>query len=476
MRDITNQIKKAVYDGTQQIIKPLYTELDNRSVIGKELSYGEFAAGLESTTASATQYIIAKANSYGNITKNDDGTITLKRGTTYKITFNGSVHCSGVSYITLTLCDNNGNLLRTMTYPRTLTYTSNETESGDHSCFYEPTIDINVKLKAYSNVGTIINCYSGKITIEEISRQIIIDPAEESKNLEFDRGYFVTNYTQGFQFSGNSIIKYDRKLNGNLEIDSNGGIILKAGKKYEISFGFQAHSITDGNTSFSLFDLNANEFLPNSAIYLFTSTANYAYNTASSKTLTIETDKDISLVLKEEIGRACCLVESGCFINITEKAHPYYFNYYKDSISSKVLFEGEANASGRYTLTDDLSNYEFIIVESGSTYDNRENYVISQTIHKPEIGTGRVYTNMYLEESNNCHRCCYSFLDDKTMSLNVWYKGFTNAKIYKITGYGFRYDNPYKDIISSGSSSEIDGFEYTDEEVKENLKDIWGDE
>lgn len=378
---------KGVYDKTKEKI----SDLKLRTHVGKELDYGEFAANLESTTASATQYIVATDNSYGNLLKTDDGTITLKRGTSYKISFTGSIHCSEITYVTLSLCNINGTPLRIMSCPRTMTYVNNETECGEHSCFYKATEDINIKIRVVSNVGTISNCYSGKITIEEIHREVLINEVEEvakSKHIEDTpvghimsimgltspvhylicdgseyniedypklAEYFQTQFGSINYFGGDGIntfavpnISDNRYLKGSntdIGISEEEGLPDLTGTISNDLF------ITNGGTPTGVFKDTTSSKTNNYGSSGYGNSGKTDFKASNSNSIYGNsghvTPKNISVLF-------CIKYEPTYFMNYS----PQYAGF-----DTTVLFEGEAKDSGKeYLLNDKVENYDYLDV------------------------------------------------------------------------------------------------------------------
>ncbi|MDF2885124.1 MAG: hypothetical protein K0R54_5696, partial [Clostridiaceae bacterium] len=61
-------------------------------------------------------------------------------------------------------------------------------------------------------------------------------------------------------------------------------------------------------------------------------------------------------------GSFSSIVNTNTQMLIQEIAQPYYFNYYKDSIASNVLFSGNAASVGDYTLSDDITKYKYLLI------------------------------------------------------------------------------------------------------------------
>lgn len=337
---------------------------------------------------------------------------------------------------------------------------------NDYLEFNEDTY-ITIRIVLISNTTKIDNLQSN-LYIQEINRQVILDPAEDAKNLEF----IYDKYDAVEQ-------KYSIKTSSKLNIINKDGekvesIKLLKGIKYEIEWNINSVGLEANlyySTNILLINNDTNEtisFMKN----------NYYYGAEQGYDITGKNNNKFVIIPENDINVSLMIKPSGNinvyngYLIIKEISHPYYFNYYKDSLSSKVLFEGEANAVGEYQLLDDVSNYEWLEfsirrhTQKDCMHINKIN--VSDIIDKMDSITNQDFNITNLVSTNITNNCItLNFPNENTFKITT----ISNSiEIYKIVGYGFNYDNPYKDLISSGDNT----LELSEEEYNDMITDIKG--
>ena len=448
MSNITDKIKQAVYESTQQLIKPVYEkiketfstkkeleEVDNivgklelRTHIGEELDYGEFKPLVKSYVADNP---IQFKKTSGNIELDDANEFfILKPYRKYKI--NGQFNTSVNSIYKL--CNVNDDILAS-----SFNYVSGSQVGCTMSKIIETKnkeVKICIKTNLDCNV-TDAHIRYNYLIIEEINREVMLDPAEEAKNLEFDYGYYTMSKNVSTQLAKDVII-FDTKEGGNLDITS-GIVTLKANKKYKLK---ASCGTTVDDIGYRFYNITDDEFMSNNLAWSLQQPIGNKITCAY-----IETVKETKVALVSNNTKTMSYNYSTCFIEIEEITHPYYFNYYKDSISSTMLFEGKANSLGTYQLNDDINNYEWIKITVA--HDNPSVPVTNVckcseifNIKEIKIGQKNDITSMFLTYRNDLH-----FDSTKTFTIDVIDKTY-DIYISKIEGIGFNYDNPYKDLVN----------------------------
>lgn len=137
------------------------------------------------------------------------------------------------------------------------------------------------------------------------------------------------------------------------------------------------------------------------------------------------------------------------------KYEPTYFMKYvneKASFDSTVLFDGDANAVGNYTLDGDISEYEYLLVEISSGHSNA-NFVPTDysdagktttlikvsDIHvglNPKNGSDMFLETQWYEDAKNWYYfVSYWFISTTQFRIDELYSAnFINPRIKKITG------------------------------------------
>jgi hypothetical protein len=157
-------------------------------------------------------------------------------------------------------------------------------------------------------------------------------------------------------------------------------------------------------------------------------------------------------------------------IVIQEIAQPYYFNYFKDSISSKILFSGSADTKGtEYTLLVDITKYDHLIVHEGCLYNGSylDRTQIRINVSDIKGAPTEFMLNVYASSTYN-YFVEFGIINGKIVIYNKNSIGWPNAGIFRVDGVGYNYDNPYQDIITTSPDAAL-----TDAQVDSDITTIW---
>ncbi|MBC2478214.1 hypothetical protein HGI39_26795, partial [Clostridium beijerinckii] len=205
----------------------------------------------------------------------------------------------------------------------------------------------------------------------------------------------------------------------------------------------------------------------------------YISNQNSNAIFKATEDTYISIKINTLSG-AAVLFSATTHLIIKEIAQPYYFNYYKDSIASNVLFSGNAASVGDYTLSDDITKYKYLLISWQTGNSASGTTAITQT------KTDMIPVDTIAIGDTNNKRLWFDMLNDTTLKsvLLLFFKsskimtyGFgtasspwTNPVVTRIEGIGYTYENPYQDVITT-----VDEFVLTDSAVDTDINSLWSE-
>jgi hypothetical protein len=444
--------KKIVADFDTSGIEAEIADLNNRSVIGSELDYGFYKITAGTITAN-TPVNFYKDKGNIDIT---NGIITLKAGRKYSVKAQMRLtnNTTSVYYIS-----QDGTSIGSYGFD----FVSDSSLAPVVSAIIECTTNSNISIICSANNTLDANCaiYTW-FEVIEIGRTTIIDPAEDAKKIQFEYGLFYSNTDQSV--NANTVLKFNAKAGGNMSLSSNGYVQLKAGKTYSIRSIF-------GSTK-TYVDVLLWNVTDSVGIGLC---GNNVSTTAAQPMAVAQytPTKDCEITVKSRWVDAAGTVDAwNIFIEVEELAQPYYFNYYKDSISYDTLFTGNANAVGDYTLSADITKYKYLIAYAkthNGTVDDTN--AMSMIIDVETISSSGWYR---LTQSNSSLGYWYTinlqFHTNTTFTvgdINV-NSPWKNPRVCKIVGVGYNYDNPYQDIITTSPDAAL-----TDMQVDSDITSIW---
>lgn len=433
-------------------------ELELRSHIGKKLDVGAFTISAPITSTSVDTVLPLDTISYGNLTLSDNGGIILAPYKRYRIT------AFAVLNNTITGTYNIVLRMKNITDGTYLPFMTN-TARGSSNCENVIETTETTEIQIVNNSGTSTTINNLYVVVQEIGREVILDPAEDAKNLEFDKAVFmITSDISDSSIIVGQPIPFDSTIynSGSLTL-SNGKVKLKPNTEYKISANIL---IQGSNINACLKDFTNNIVISKYLCCFGTNVNNPASTQPRVETYYRTGNTECEIGLNVSFKDSLIYLKAGyCYLTVEEVAHPYYFNYYKDSIGSKVLFDGNANAIGTYALNDNISHYEYLDVlvnlNLSTGIKNAQNIVIR--VYPKYISYG--LSNAYLANFSSTadRRLFFLFTDETNFKIDSIIKdsAVSSIQITGVIGWGFNYDNPYKDLISSGSSS----IETTEEEM-----------
>lgn len=440
-------------------IPAIQTDVDNlkaRSVIGSKLSFGSFDIDTSKTgvnPALSTNYKIPFKIKSGNLIVDSNGYIKLERGKSYNLNFFATSNARfDFQFFNVTDSVSVGK-----------TIISGSTISGSGSYSIEVTKDIYITIMVSYKEGTMLFTDYCELTIQEIGRNTIIDPCEDGKNIKFEHGLF-TNVTDQTVVQG-TVLKMTSQISGNMSISANGYVNLKAGKSYKLRT-----AAGDDKTylDYMIYDVTNKKILGNCA----SNSATVVSQPMAIAEYTPPTDCEVSVIIRYLDSTGTGTINAWrLLLEIEEMAQPYYFNYFKDSITFDTLFNGSASAVGDYALSDNIRKYKQLIVYSkvhNGTIDDTNSTSVTVDV---ETLTNSLWYRIYQNNmSGGTYSIAFKFTNDTTFSCgdsNVT-TPWKMPRIFKIVGVGFNYDNPYQDIITTAPDAAL-----TDSSVDADIKSIW---
>lgn len=454
--------KKIVADFDTSGIEAEIASLNARGVIGGELDYGLF--GISAAVASIPSGTMIPFNltySNKNLTLTNN-VVRLKKGKSYSIRAASTTQTASV---------NMWYYAYDVTHSKTL---GKDGFSGSLSNVSIPSLaiitcteDTDIGVKTINNYGLdTAGAMFTYLEIIEIGRTTIIDPAEDAKKIQFEYGYFTA--AQSTNLSAGNHLELDM-IKGNMVASTGTGqakglITFKANKKYELIFSYSnVGSSGNGVIDFNLCDVSGNILKYIEYAYV----ATYGGNAQDSPVTPFILEPTIDTIVQFKINSSAA-TWVGANLTIREIAQPYYFNYYKDSISSTVLFDGDATTVGSsYTLSDDITKYEYIIVYSSSVGTETVSNIIKVSDILSSIS--EQFINSTFHVSTYYYSIIYGFPTNKTLKItNKSNCGWASPSIRKIHGIGYNYQNPYQDIITTSPDAAL-----TDAQVDTDITGIW---
>jgi hypothetical protein len=439
-------------------------DLNNRSIIGSSLDYGLFKMTIDSSITEVQEEIPFNTVMSGKLSIVNNK-VQLKAGKKYKLKgiLRGQLSSNG-DYLDFQFYDNTKETL--LGIAGTLT-NGDYLEQQIAKSYIEPDVDTEISLRSIKMSGNIELHYGfSSMEVEEVGRTVIIDPAEDAKKMQFEYGMFKLQKNQN-TLGVNDLVKFNSLGTGNMSINSStSSIPLMANKTYSISINISGEW---HNTVFALYNVTTNELIQilygdvNDTDFNYLSTANILYSTTS--------DCQVAIKCTAIYGAFSKINSDNTQITIQEIARPYYFNYYKDSISSTVLFDGDANELGTFNLSDSVENYESLKVIYEITNSVNTLLDSTQEIIKSQIEYGRKFQFIIsLALSTYTNHIAMHFANKNSFTIDDMCLKNEDKKfsIKKIIGIGFNYDNPYRDIVTT-----IEDFDLSDVEADSAIVDIW---
>ncbi len=465
--------KKIVADFDTSAIEAEIADLQTRSTVGSKLKTGLFrvTSNIPAASIKVNTIIPIATKISGDFALNADNTITLPRGSIYRVTSKLRYSTTSLGgYITYCIHDFTNGTGKGVN----ATVNSGDNWDGQQEAiaYIDTTAqDINIGVYALSVISpNEITAGFSFLDIQEVARTTIIDPAEDAKKIQFEHGLF-TNVNDQTIVPGTKL-KMSNMLYGNMSLSTNEYVKLKSGKTYKIR-----GMVGDDKTYLDcmVYDVTNSKLLGLCA----SNSSQYVTQPMAITEYTPTVDCEITLYTRYfDSANTGTVVGWRSWLEVEEIAQPYYFNYYKDSISSAVLFEGSANTIGIYSLTDDITKYEKLIVYASCNNSAGESKIVmkSETIDVKDIiyNIGDKYAIGHIPTSVSgiwYYSILYGFTDSTHFRVGGAYTDGSNiisCQIHKIEGIGYNYDNPYQDVITT-----VDEFTLTDTEIDSDIMSIW---
>ncbi|WP_459482559.1 hypothetical protein [Clostridium saccharoperbutylacetonicum] len=452
--------------------------LKTRSVIGSKLKTGLYKPATKITGGVTTGIVKMGTKISGDFTLNADGTITLPKGSYYKVRgalrFTTNTTSGFASYMIRNFTDSmNAGVAATI---NSYSYWEGQQEAIAYIDTIQKDINVGIYITGVNNAtGAEITDGFTFLDIQEVNRTTIIDPCEDGKNINFEYGMFKLS-TSPTTMAVGDFIKFNTMPYGNMSINpATYQVPLKANKKYRISIDISG---VFHNTVFALYNITTGTVIQilygavNDIDYNYLSTAEFIYEPTA--------DCNVGVKCYAIYGSFSSIVNTNTQMVIQEIAQPYYFNYYKDSIASNVLFSGNAASVGDYTLSDDITKYKYLLISwqtgnsaSGTTAitQTKTDMIPVDTIAIGDTNNKRLWFDM-LNDTTLKSVLLLFFKSSKTMTYGFGTASspWTNPVVTRIEGIGYSYENPYQDVITT-----VDEFVLSDSAVDTDINSLWSE-
>lgn len=493
----------------QDISKDI-ADLNNRSTIGKEGQVFYAFGGDSSTSVGNTTNILSLfSNKYGNILIDEDGFLVLKKGIKYDITFNIYKQSVNTSVGRLVIKDKDGNIIHRGGYLESSIHIG----MGMHYVTDILTEDLCIGF--YIEKAVTISAELSHISVIEVSRTYLIDPVE---HVNSDSGIEDTPVGHIIPYMGNTAPAHYLVCDGT---EYNIADYPYLAQHFQDEFGSVNYFGGDGETTFAVPDLRG-EFLRGSGTatrgtgggkavgghqdptyipriigdrdrfeYVAASTSNdgkgdpknvdsrYSSDTTSDYMLS-ETSTLWKTFTDGSLSTHIALRPTNTAVLYCIKYEPTYFMKYvseKASFDSTVLFDGDAKTVGNYTMVDDISKYEYLLVETSSGHSNHgfapteysdaaksTTLIRVSDIHiglNPNNGSDQFVKTQYYTSS------WYYF-------IGYWFISTTQFRIDEL--YSNNFDTPRIKKITGikGNISSEEETSYSDEEIHDAVALVLG--
>lgn len=487
-------------------------ELNNRSIIGKEGQvFYAFGGDPSVAVTDNTNILSILTNKNGNMSIDGDGFLVLKKGIRYEITFNVYKQTMNTQVGYLIIKDKNDNII----------HRSGFLESAVHigmaMHYVTDILSEDLCIGFYIERSANITADLTYISVLETSRTHIIDPAE---HVNSEIGIEDTPVGHIIPYMGNSVPAHYLVCDGSVHNIADYPYLVQ---HFQDEFGSVNYFGGDGTTTFAVPDLRG-EFLRGTGVNYHTNQGSGAdvgvhqdatehiYFGVNANTQEFWTDTstprkerpqigidkmDSILALTPQTNTNGFRTSLNTWSGATNKSHftsrptntsvlycikyepTYYMNYVseKASFDSTVLFDGDAKTVGNYTMVDDISKYEYLLVETSSGHSNHgfaptdyTDAAKSTTLIKvsdihiglnPNNGSDQFLKTQYYT-SSWYYFVSYWFISTTQFRIDELYSNnFDTPRIKKITGIK-------GNISSEGETS------YSDEEIHDAVALVLG--
>ncbi len=216
-----------------------------------------------------------------------------------------------------------------------------------------------------------------QIIIEELSNPLTMKPLEY--------GWFKLSTDKSVNQL--SIIPFDTIKDGNIEVPKDGIFKLKQGITYEISLEMYAISPTDESIRFECYNTETDEVLITCGKV---PTSHSAHMISSSLKGIITPNEDIQIGFRSSLTLNTIYSDHSHVMIQEVRNNPV--NQY-GGFETEVLFDGNISSTGEYTLSDNVSKYDFLILEK--TYDTNIELVPKMTSNTSPVPFVAFASNEY---------------------------------------------------------------------------------
>jgi hypothetical protein len=431
-------LKNALQQFKAKLGSPVYVgPMDVKDEHAVEYGYFNMSSN---QTAVANNYINFDMTNESKGIIIENGLVTLHKNKTYEI--DCSLYAQSVDgYINFSIYDITNNKEISMRM-NSVTVTTGAVTSGDNNIqtLYTLTEDcqICIKINSVSVSGIIINKTNSYLIVKEIAQPVVTEYNKEISNplvtepLEYGEFGITTDISTAYALNTSVIL--NKVISGNMSL-SNGGVQLKAGKLYEIGISVL---MTESSTTLGI-DICLCNSATNENIGLLWRGVPATNGTAtlsnfSGKLVSPTADISVSFMT---IDQKISSLDSARFTFTVKEVRNMPVNQY-GGFESKILFDGNANALGTYTLLDSVENYDFLIVEHSVTGGGVNNYMfVSNVISVSRIIYGFTTQFVYnVSMSLYDRRMLYSFDSSTLLKIDSIQKdtNLTSMQINRIIG------------------------------------------
>ncbi|WP_459482561.1 phage tail protein [Clostridium saccharoperbutylacetonicum] len=509
--NITNVVKKYLTSFSKSLVSRFYNKveidkkianIDARSEIGKELSIctAITSSNITYNENSFIQFDKVILNINNDIqTSNDKTLFTLKANKTYEISGKVMLLATSVSgFLTTFLYNYTDNINIVGISSVSTNFNSNQTnESNFVRIIKVDNKDIQIGIKMSSGTpGVIIQPGMTSINIKEIGRTVLIDPAQQIDKesgiqdtpvghimsimglkasphylacdgsvyniVDYQKlaNYFLTEFGSINYFGGDGVTTFavpDMRELVPVGAEQNTTKTIASHDVYKVGQfkDDQVQKVTGSYVGILKSDGSA------SGAVIKKNTGTYTWGSGGFGSSGGGFDIDSSLVTRTDTTNTTHGKQIGVLFCI--KFEPTYFMNYSPQYAgfdTKTLFEGTANSSGDYVLSDDINNYQFLYVygDISNGLDKSMTVIDVSAISPTETLGYFQYVNGYYNIRFTIGGKKLTFIDFTIGSAWSSY----NARISKIVG------------VKSGSMN-IEAFNITDAETDNGVADIWNE-
>ncbi len=301
-------------------------------------------------------------------------------------------------------------------------------ENGDiyNINYVEPnhlkSVNIGNLKQVLTTVNEKIENKPGKTIVKEVPNPLTMMPLE----------YGTASASSSIESIENDSIIDLSYISGNVPIED-GAIKLEANKRYQIIINSKINN-KDCATDIVLYDVNKDELIDDICLSIgsLNCDINYSNTTGIGFLDTIE-NMDLKLKLTNSINASIPL----SYLSITvQEVRNNPVNQY-GGFESEILFEGKADSIGEYSLSENIENYDFLLVDHSVDLGDTSNVAkLNNCIKVKDINYKLTHQFMYQKcLDSNVAELFYTFNDSKILAVtHTLTLTYTSIQITKIIG------------------------------------------